>query len=385
MASDSLISLTNNVPDWLKRLDDLNEQIEQRQNELARVDRKPPSPSRSVKNRGSTESLKPKGEGAAILPDADLTADPTSDSNAAPAVPSTPVAEGNPTGAPTPSLTNEIRTRAQRRARAVVQKKVKTESMLSGEGAAPQFRSRHMVIVYYDSWVQSFFEELVKFVSASRNLMRKAKMAAKVAHIKRLAELEMPEDDDDSDSDELKPGDSPIRADPKLSGNKPKAEGMEDFRLRYMATRGLGPSSSGLMNMRRGPGPQLSSTHTFGGGMGPYKQGNDIYDELDRGLDYVQGMCEHAAHQFLREGDCAAEVDKIKDRLSKTRDIADKEMERLAEEFPNGLGEPAPMNNKPRSFRPVSMGRETPVSRTKRSIQSGVLEVDDEGVSDVYW
>ena len=48
-----------------------------------------------------------------------------------------------------------------------------------------------MIIVYYDSAVQTAFEDLVKFVSGSRNSMRKGKMAAKMAEMKRAAELEI--------------------------------------------------------------------------------------------------------------------------------------------------------------------------------------------------
>jgi hypothetical protein len=48
---------------------------------------------------------------------------------------------------------------------------------------------RRSTIVLYDSCVQSSFHELVEFVSRSRYLIRKAKLAAKVALIKRMAEL----------------------------------------------------------------------------------------------------------------------------------------------------------------------------------------------------
>ncbi|CRK33131.1 hypothetical protein BN1723_019794, partial [Verticillium longisporum] len=86
---------------------------------------------------------------------------------------------------------------AQARARAQVKKRHRTDSIISADNAPAKYRTRTMIIVYYDSYVQSFFEELVKFVSASRNLMRKAKMAAKVAQIRRLAELQSPEDEED--------------------------------------------------------------------------------------------------------------------------------------------------------------------------------------------
>jgi hypothetical protein len=81
-----------------------------------------------------------------------------------------------------------------------VLKKRKTESLASGESLAPKYRTRSMIIVYYDSTVQNAFEDLVKFVSGSRNAMRKGKMAAKMADMRRAAELEV-EADDDVDED----------------------------------------------------------------------------------------------------------------------------------------------------------------------------------------
>jgi len=45
----------------------------------------------------------------------------------------------------------------------------------------------------------------------------------------------------------------------------------------------------------------------------------DIYDDLDKGLEYVQSMCEHAARQFLRDGDCAEEVGKISSRMAEIK------------------------------------------------------------------
>ena len=55
---------------------------------------------------------------------------------------------------------------------------------------------RSMVIVYYDSAVQTTFVELLKFISGSRNVMRKGKMQAKMIEM-RAAMQEMDIDDDD--------------------------------------------------------------------------------------------------------------------------------------------------------------------------------------------
>ena len=89
-------------------------------------------------------------------------------------------------------------------------------------------------------------------------------------------------------------------------------------------------------------------------------------------------MCEHAAHQFLRDGDCGEEVENIKRRLSETKDLADKEMKRVQSdpEAAKALEEPP----KTRSFRPQSMRREMG-SPTAKEV-SNELEVD-EGIDDM--
>ena len=399
MGVDSLRSLIANVPDWLRRLDDLNGQIEQRQLDLAKHEeseqQKKGAARKSLRNKGSTESLKPKDDGAAFPSDA-----PHDQTTQDPQNPTQPEAGEHPlqngvvknsspksTSSTIQRQTKEAITAAQRRARAVVRKRQKTDSVISMEDGTIKYRSRIMIIVYYDSYVQSFFEELVKFVSASRNLMRKAKMAAKVAEIKRLAELEMPDDDDDDDGDGLRPGDGMIAADPRFT--RPREDATDDLRPRFPPTRQMGglvprnlPPS---MLQRRMPRPGMAGASALSGGLGMFNERGDIYDDLDKGLDYVQSMCERAAHQFLRDGDCADEVEKIKDRLCKTKDLADNEMERIAQEDPSALEE-CEATPRMRSYRPTSMRRDIGAYTRGPKIppnRSGFLEIDDEGVQDL--
>jgi hypothetical protein len=217
---EALKNLITNVPDWLKKLDELNGQIEQRQLELAKLtgENKARSPggtpsyrTKSVRNKGSTESLKPRDEPEAhpCNPVAQSDADNATEAAAAAAAgaaaakanteqPSPP----SPSESQSPSAlqrqASQMRAAGQARARATLRKRQRTDSVISADGGPPKYRSRSMIIVYYDSYVQMFFEELVKFVSAGRNMMRKAKMAAKVAQIKRLAEMESPDDENDA-------------------------------------------------------------------------------------------------------------------------------------------------------------------------------------------
>lgn len=280
------------------------------------------------------------------------------------------------------------------------------ESMLSIDGATPsKYRNRNLVMVYYDSYVQSFFEELVKFVSASRNLMRKAKMAAKVAQIKKMAELEVP--DDGSSASEEEPscnGSTSMDLVPQLSspngaitdgmkedlpggkrGSPPDAaqctpdQDMKDAPSPTLsptksphahaptATNGYGngngnklssqplkPSSVPAKRPRLGGG--YSSFSSFGLGLGEPLQ-PDVFDELDKSLESVQSMCEHAAHQFLRDGDCSDEVVSIKDRLSGTKTSAEKEIQRMLDQDDTLKAKLSESPIRARSYRPQSMRR----------------------------
>jgi hypothetical protein len=237
-----------------------------------------------------------------------------------------------------------------------------------------------MIIVYYDSYVQSFFEELVKFVSASRNMMRKAKMAAKVAQIRRQAELDLADGDDEEQDNGKDQGlqvggrllaaqvgnppsmqvdDAPLEAVPACEDAKAREED-EKLALQFVSSRRMRP-------VTRVPNAFVTATgrHVYatggrvaaGGPRAAADQLPDVYDQLDKGLEYVQSMSEHGAHQFLRDGDCAEEVDNIKSRLGETQKLAAKEMERVRKNEPAEL-KSSPDTLKGRSFRPHSMRRE---------------------------
>ncbi|KAK3398236.1 hypothetical protein B0T20DRAFT_353348 [Sordaria brevicollis] len=399
---EALRYLQFGIPDWLHRLDELIVQIDQRQQELAQLaeskpsspGKEPGSPSRkSLRNKGSTESLRPKDEPAAHP---NYQEEETTDKR-----PTSPQTPGSP-GA-LQRTTSQVRAAGQAKARATLRKRQRTDSVMSAENAdkPPKYRSRSMIIVYYDSYVQSFFEELVKFVSASRNMMRKAKMAAKVAQIKKMAEMTMPTDDDDNSGDTANGG---LVPDPRavnnidVSGAAPAEEdpaqatvrAMMAARQTRMLARGGAVQANPLANLRPG-----AATGRGRGNQAQSAAESDIYDQLDNGLEFVQSMSEHAAHQFLRDGDCGEEVTKIKQRLAQTKDLASKEMERVRREDlagdasgEQGAGGAAgsvprsatsgataiPMGPGARSYRPQSMRRVTSVKSTRSSVKEAAKE-----------
>ncbi|KUI68845.1 hypothetical protein VM1G_04175 [Cytospora mali] len=484
---DALSNLKDHCPDWAKRLDELSGQIEQRQLDLAEFaaqqqQQQQQQPVRSsdgrtgskklVRNRGSTESLRPKDEGEAhsgsdtpgrTSPEHSSNNNNNKNKNAAHDARRASVAsrggidkpqKGHPTNgngngngngnssgsgngsSPSAKARATMRRTQLSRQRAAA---AAAESILSADGATPaKYRSRNLVIVYYDSYVQSFFEELVKFVSASRNLMRKAKMAARVAQIKRMAELEMPDDGSEPSGEDhlrwngngaagvlppqpapmaLKP-DTPITEPPATNGEKMENGVGEKKELELPAIddkpdqrNGNGdlavPSPAGPPYIRPAtvsngninghkplsptPGPTpapisvrpsvtagFSSFSSSGLGFGS-SQKPDVFDELDKGLEFVQSMCEHAAHQFLRVGDCADEIIKIKDRLNETKEKADTEMRRMLEQRDANGAPGAGAREEPiriRTYRPQSMrksalGMSPAVARTATTSRPG--------------
>jgi hypothetical protein len=93
---------------------------------------------------------------------------------------------------------------------------------------------------------------------------------------------------------------------------------------------------------------------------GAADQPHDVYDNLDKGLEFVQSQCEHGAHQFLRDGNCNDEISKVQKRLSEVLEMAKTEMERVEREEPELAKETGEMG-KVRTRRPISMRRDMPV------------------------
>lgn len=155
-------------------------------------------------------------------------------------------------------------------------------------------------VIYYNGDVQMLFTDLVGYASLNRSMMRKAKMAAKVAHIKRMAE-----------SDAASDVDVPLAVVYRTSA----ASKSEDF------------------------------THQV------------VYDGLDRHLTAVHNVAEDAAHQFLRYAQCSAELARLQDTFKAILQLARGELDRL--HFA-GAERDALEGGKPRIRRSISIRRDMP-------------------------
>ncbi|ODH49816.1 hypothetical protein GX48_04044 [Paracoccidioides brasiliensis] len=135
-------------------------------------------------------------------------------------------------------------------------------------------RPRHLVVVHYDSETQTSLEKLVRDIGGARNNIRKGRM-----------------------SQMMKTG----------------------FGLKfYDPAKG----KSGISRKFLDPSMKYSSM--------PSKE--SAFDVVDKQLEMAQSLCELAAHQFLRCGDCEMELEKTKSQFSTVLTLTKAEMERLEKE-----------------------------------------------------
>jgi hypothetical protein len=149
-------------------------------------------------------------------------------------------------------------------------------TLKSGENSRISTRARHMVVVHYDSHTQNELDKLVKDIGAARNNLRKGRMA-------------------------------------RMRSNY----GGFGMKLPMINTRN---------GLRKPPPPELDE------GVPPTTGKEPPFDMTDKQLELAQNFCEVAAHQVLRDGDCATQLDSTRERLESVLELANAEAKRVAEE-----------------------------------------------------
>ncbi|KAJ6789262.1 hypothetical protein PWT90_06427 [Aphanocladium album] len=273
MAIASLRTLVAQVPSWQNRLDKLVAEINERQIELSKVE-----------NGTEPDAAAPVRE----------------PSVAAASSPGPQVVDNMNIDSTTPAGSQQQT----------------TKSIRNGQVSTKPTKSDP---VYFDGSMQKFFEELVHFIAVSRNMMRKAKMAARVAQIKKMAEIEI--------KDELSDAASPS----------------ERHTLRYVSPRRLDSA--------------LGPATTNGGGARPARS-PDIFDALDKNLDTLQSTSELAAFQFLREASNSRHIKTMNKILNDVLEAATAELARLARDEPDMVKDADAVAA--RTKRPLSMRKELP-------------------------
>ncbi|RHZ59424.1 uncharacterized protein CDV56_100465 [Aspergillus thermomutatus] len=172
-------------------------------------------------------------------------------------------------------------------------------SIDSADGPAAFVSIRHNVVIHYDGHTQKSLEEMVRNIGTARNNMRRGKM-------------------------------SQI----SLGGLRSRM-GNQDARKNRVAPALLdqvdGSDSDILSNIRsirnRGPPPAEASSSRV-----PPKE--TVFDVVDKQLELVHSLCETAAYQFLRYGDCSAELKGVVENFRSLLELATKEAQSLKAEQP---------------------------------------------------
>jgi len=155
-------------------------------------------------------------------------------------------------------------------------------SIQSADG--PQvIRTRHNVVIHYDGHTQRELEQVVRDIGSARNNIRKGKMTQLMKR-------------------------------PNLA--------LDMFSKRISlreASRSLGASSEGRPTAMA----SIRSRNV---------QKETSFDFADKQLELAQSLCEAAAHQFLRSGDCSTELENIQQKFKLVLEAAESEVERLREE-----------------------------------------------------
>ena len=257
---DSLVHLIDTIPDWLTKLNGVAAQVVEQQSRIPQISHYP-GIRLARKKHDSTESLrlKPKGFGeadhaAVIVNEISL-----------------------PSGRSRPSTPNQDEATFLREAR----RKRKPSSCGSANSGPQRYRTRSMIVVYYDSMIQEAFEKLVRNIAAARNQLRKGRAAVSLKA--RMASLGG--------------GETPFVAAKDFAMLNPKV-------TRSTVPRSTRPNLDDL---------SANALH--------------VLEEADSDLEAAQSLCEVAAHQFLRDGDCDEEIQGIRMRLENCLRLAQKEME----------------------------------------------------------
>ena len=256
--SKAFTYLQDTIPQWLEDVSNVEEKVTSMQEEIARVSVSQ-SPFRKGRS-GSMESIRPEKLGTV--------AEETTPSN-------------NPSANPMGS------------------RKRKSPSVTSGRGSGPtrSFR-KTMVVVSYDGDMQKSFEDLVRGLATGRNMLRKAKMEAKMAELAAIAGSSEDEDEDDEEEEHIM---SKISYRPRMAS----------MRARAAATR------RGRGGMSGGPAPPT-----------------ELFETTDKTLEQAQELCEKSAHLTLRDGDCRTELKLVRMHLENVLSTAKTEVIRCVASQP---------------------------------------------------
>lgn len=150
---------------------------------------------------------------------------------------------------------------------------------------------RHNVIIEYDGHTQTALEEIVRDIGIARNNIRRGKMGMMPRGGLRSALLNKT----------------------SVGGGQPGENGSPLSSLSYVRSTRTG---GGVVGATGSSGIRKESP----------------FDFADKQLELAHGLCETAAYQVLRSGDCGTELDGVEEKFKMLLEMANNEVKRLEEE-----------------------------------------------------
>ena len=151
--------------------------------------------------------------------------------------------------------------------------------------------TRHNAIIEYDGHIQKSLEEIVRDIGIARNHMRRAKMFMVTRGASR----------------------SGFRHQTSLGTGQPGENAGSLSSLSFVRSTRAG---SGLLSMNGSSGMAKESS----------------FDFAEKQLELAHSLCETAAYQVLRSGDCGTELDGVEEKFTILQEMAEREVKRLEEE-----------------------------------------------------
>jgi hypothetical protein len=163
-------------------------------------------------------------------------------------------------------------------------------SIRSGASGPQKFRSKHMLVIYYDAYLQEQLDALVKGIGGARNNLRKGKLSRSASRGFQL----------------------PCFGRASNQGNYgiPSLNGLKNPPTSYLSVP---------IDSERQPANHQPTA-------------DEAFTNADKHLEGAQSLCETAAHQVLRDGDCSVELNAVVAKLESALEIATAAVAQLREE-----------------------------------------------------
>jgi hypothetical protein len=276
-ATTSFVFLTDNLPKWIEQVKDLSAHASKKHAEYAEEYNRRLAHIKPKKDRTPSLESVHTHKDKLFQPPPPQGVEPPSEST-----PEPPTA--NPLHiSPLEAGNKYLLAQAQR-------KRKFGSSIRSGASGPQKFRSKHMVVIYYDAYLQEELETLVKSIGGARNNLRKGKLSRCATRGFQLPGLCRP------------PDHNTYGVPPPNDNKKPP---IPSIRL---------PTDSK---------PQLDN-HT--------PSADEAFTNADKHLEAAQNLCETAAHQVLRDGDCTVELISVITKLESVLELAMATVAQLQEE-----------------------------------------------------